>query len=283
MAPFSLMTAGVSWLAKSFSVLSCTSSLARCTSVLPATYINPVRCLCVQPSPPPKRPLNGYLRYFMQQKPLVSRNNPDYKLGDVTKMIAREWRAMGTEQKRPFEEAALRAREQFKVEVKKYEATLTSGQLLQQTLEKKRRIAKRKAIRKKRELNTLGKPKGTRAPFNIYWAEHFEEAQGTTMQAKMIFLSEVWKKMTSQQKQVYYQLAEDDQIRYKNEMKVWEQHMMEIGRPDLIRASTKKRPGVKTAAATKATKKVTATGKSKTTKKKTKSSSEKTVRTTNKR
>lgn len=93
--------------------------------------------------------------------------------------------------------------------------------------------------------------------------------------------------------QVYTQLAEDDKIRYKNEMKSWEDHMMEIGREDLIREqtlSTKKKPAAKTVAAKKGTKKVkakavkkaTATGKSKTTGKTTKSSSVKTVRTTKK-
>lgn len=39
-------------------------------------------------------------------------------------------------------------------------------------------------------------------------------------------------------RQVYAQLAEDDKIRYKNEMKSWEDHMVEIGREDLLREQT---------------------------------------------
>lgn len=85
--------------------------------------------------------------------------------------------------------------------------------------------------------------------------------------------------------QVYTQLAEDDKIRYKNEMKSWEDHMVEIGREDLIRErtlSTKKKPAAR---AKKATKKITkkaktvkkATGMSKPSKKTTKSRSAKTV------
>lgn len=38
--------------------------------------------------------------------------------------------------------------------------------------------------------------------------------------------------------QVYKQLAEDDKVRYKNEIKSWEEHMVEIGREDLIREQT---------------------------------------------
>lgn len=48
--------------------------------------------------------------------------------------------------------------------------------------------------------------------------------------------------------QVYKQLAEDDKVRYKNEIKSWEDHMVEIGREDVIREQTlskKKKPSVK--------------------------------------
>lgn len=90
--------------------------------------------------------------------------------------------------------------------------------------------------------------------------------------------------------QVYTQLAEDDKIRYKNEMKSWEDHMVEIGREDVIREQTlsaKKKPAAQTPAAKRGTKKAkakvkvaTTIGKSQMTRKTTKSSSAKTVRTT---
>lgn len=46
-------------------------------------------------------------------------------------------------------------------------------------------------------------------------------------------------KISSSQKQVYIQLAEDDKVRYYNEMKSWEEQMVEVGRNDLIRRSMK--------------------------------------------
>ncbi|XP_038591896.1 transcription factor A, mitochondrial [Micropterus salmoides] len=288
MAPFSIMTASVSLLAKSFSIFSCTSSLARCTSVLPAVYLNPVKYLTSQASGPPRRPLNGYMRYVLQQQPIMTRQNPEIKSVDVIRKIAQQWRTMSPEQKQPFQEASLRAREQFKVELQRYQAQLTPAQVQQQTLEKRQRMAKRKAIRKKRELTNLGKPKRPRTAFNIFMSEHFEEARGTTTQAKMKSLLEDWKNLFSHQKQVYTQLAEDDKIRYKNEMKSWEEHMVEIGREDLIREqtlSTKKKLAKTAKKGTKratAVKKASATAKSKTTKKTTKSGAAKTVRTTKK-
>ncbi|XP_022067084.1 transcription factor A, mitochondrial [Acanthochromis polyacanthus] len=288
MAPFNLMTAGVSLLAKSFSVLSCSSSVARCTSVLPAAYINPVKCLTSQASGPPKKPLNGFMRYVQQQKPLVTRQNPEIKLLDLVKKIAQQWRMMSPEQKQPYQDAFFKAKDQFKVDLERYQAQLTPAQLQQQALEKRQRLNKRRAIRKKRELNSLGKPKRPRSAFNIFMSEHFEEARGLTTPAKMKSLLEDWNNLFSHQKQVYTQLAEDDKIRYKNEMKSWEDHMLEIGREDVIREQTlsaKKKATAKSTAAKKGTakakakvvKKATGGGKSETTRKTSKSTSTKTA------
>ncbi|XP_042364028.1 transcription factor A, mitochondrial [Plectropomus leopardus] len=289
MAPFSLMTASVSWLAKSFSVLSRTSTLARCTSVLSAAYVNPVKCLTSQASPP-KRPPNGYLRYVMQQKPIITRHQPEIKSVDVIRMLGQQWRALTPEQKRPFQEAYQQAREQFKVDFERYQAQLTPVQVRQQALEKSQRLAKRKASRKKRELKTLGKPKRSRTAFNIFMSEHFLEAKGSNSQEKMKSLLQEWRNMLGHQKQVYRQLAEDDRIRYKNEMKSWEEHMIEIGRDDVIqeralppkdKAPPKK--GIKKLnAKAKAVKNTTGKGKVKTIEKMTHSSSTKTARTTKK-
>lgn len=287
MAPFNLMTAGVSLLAKSFSVLSCTSSLARCTSVLPAAYINPVKCLTSQASGPPKRPLNGYMRYVQQQKPIVTRQNPEIKVVDLVKKIAQQWRMMSPEQKQPYQDAFVKAKEQFKVDLERYQAQLTPVQRQQQAMEKKQRLDKRRAIRKKRELNSLGKPKRPRTAFNIFMSEHFEEARGVSTPAKMKSLLEDWRNLFSHQKQVYTQLAEDDKIRYKNEMKSWEDHMVEIGREDVIREQTlsaKKKAIAKSTAAKKGTKKVkvvkkaTGGGKSKTTRKTSKTASQRSTK-----
>ncbi|XP_057681355.1 transcription factor A, mitochondrial [Corythoichthys intestinalis] len=283
MAPFGLVTASVSLLAKSFNVFTCTSTLAR---VVHTSFRNPVKCLSTQVSGPPKRPLNGYMRYVMQQKPSVVSQNPEIKLIEVVRKIAHEWRLMSPEQKRPFEDAYLREKEVFKVNLQKYQAQLTPQQIEQQAIEKRQRMAKRKAIRKKREANSMGKPKRPRSAFNIFMSEHFEEARGADTQTKLKTLLNDWSSLFSHQKQVYAQLAEDDKIRYKNEMKSWEDHMVEIGREDLIRdktwkkkaAEAKKAKKVKKAAAK--TPKV-AKAKSKTTKK-TKKSTVKVVKKTKK-
>ncbi|XP_031651272.1 transcription factor A, mitochondrial isoform X2 [Oncorhynchus kisutch] len=230
MAPFGLMFSGVCLLKKSFSLFSHASSLTRFVNVIPA-----VKSLTTIAGAPPKRPLNGYMRFVKQQQPLVVREYPDVKAVDVIRKIAQQWRTLTADQKQPFQQASVVAREQFKVDMQRYQSQLTPAQAAALKQERRLRLAKRKAIRRKRELNSLGKPKRPRSSFNIFMAEHFEESRGTTTQGKMKMLREDWTKLSTSQKQVYMQLAEDDKVRYKNEMKSWEEHMMDIGREDLIR------------------------------------------------
>lgn len=40
--------------------------------------------------------------------------------------------------------------------------------------------------------------------------------------------------------QPYLQLAEDDKVRYENEIKSWEAKMIELGREDLVRSEKQK-------------------------------------------
>ncbi|CAL9699634.1 unnamed protein product [Knipowitschia caucasica] len=258
MAPSSLVSAVASHWAKC--LFSCTSAAVRSSSFLPTSICG--RWLSSLASAPPKRPLNSYMRYVMQQQPIVARLNPEIKSVDVMRKIAQQWRTLRPDQKKPFEEASVKAREQYKVDLKSYTAQLSPEQERQQALDKKQRLAKRKAIRKKRELTSLGKPKRPRSPFNIYMSEHFEEARGATTPGKMKSLLQDWRNLFSHQKQVYTQLAEDDKVRYKNEIKSWEEHMVEIGREDLLREQTRSRKNRITVKAKKITVK-RATGKTK--------------------
>lgn len=169
---------------------------------------------------------------------MLVRQHPGTKAVDIIKMIGQQWRGMSPEQKRPFQEAAQLAWQQFKVDQERYQAQLTPAQLKQQALEKKERIVKRRAYRKKRELTTLGRPKRPRTSFNIFMSEHFEEAKGASTTEKLKTLTNEWKNLVGHQRQIYKQLSEDDKIRYRNEMKLWEEHMVEIGREDVLRLQT---------------------------------------------
>ncbi|XP_051523586.1 transcription factor A, mitochondrial-like [Myxocyprinus asiaticus] len=234
MAPFSLLSVGANVLLKSLGLFSATSAV-RCSCVVPV-----IKCFSTTTGSPPKRPLTAYMKYVQEMQPTFIRQNPGVKNVDIVRKIAQQWRMLTPEQKQPFQDASLAAREQYKLAVEKYKAQLTPAQSAAIAVERRQKMAKRKAIRKKKELNALGKPKRPRSAFNIFMAEHFEEARGTTMQAKMKSLTDDWKILNIPQKQIYTQLAEDDKVRYKNEMQSWEEHMTEIGREDLVRRKARR-------------------------------------------
>uniref|UniRef100_A0A8C6T6M0 Transcription factor A, mitochondrial n=1 Tax=Neogobius melanostomus TaxID=47308 RepID=A0A8C6T6M0_9GOBI len=215
MAPSSLVSAAASLWTKCFSVYSCTTTLAsRGPSFFPASTFC-VKWLSTTTSGPPKRPLNAYMRYVQQHRPAIVRLHPEITIVDVVKKIAQEWRTLSPEQKRPFEEASVKAREQFRVDLKRYMAQLTPVQEKQQALDKEQMLAKRKS-----RVDSLGKPKCVpNLCINIHVYIHMC----------------LWLTRFLTFSQVYTQLAQDDKIRYENEIKSWEEHMIEIGRADLIR------------------------------------------------
>ncbi|KAJ8396029.1 hypothetical protein AAFF_G00025610 [Aldrovandia affinis] len=227
MVSFSLISFGANLLFKSVGLFS-NASIVRCTSAVVVC-----KSFSSTSAQHPKRPLTGYMRFVKHQRPLVVRQHPDLKVVDVVRKIALYWRTMSPEQKRPFEEASLADQAQYKVEKVRYQSQLTPAQSAALKEERRQKMAKRKATRKRRELTLLGKPKRAKSAVNIFMAEHFDEARGTTMPEKMISILDDWKKLYLSQKQVYIQLAEDDKIRYKTEMKSWEEHMIEIGREDV--------------------------------------------------
>ncbi|XP_029465631.1 transcription factor A, mitochondrial [Rhinatrema bivittatum] len=189
----------------------------------------------------PKRPLTAYFRYSVEQQPVLKKYNPDLKLGELAKKIGLAWKELPASQKQPYEAAAAADLQIYKDELARYKAQLTPAQIKALKEERRQRAAKRKSMRRKRELTILGKPKRPRSAFNIFMSEHFQEAKGISMQAKMKNLFEDWRRFSSSQKQSYVQLAEDDKVRYENEMTAWEEQMVEVGREDLIRVKQRKR------------------------------------------
>uniref|UniRef100_A0A8C5MI28 Transcription factor A, mitochondrial n=1 Tax=Leptobrachium leishanense TaxID=445787 RepID=A0A8C5MI28_9ANUR len=188
----------------------------------------------------PKRPLASYMRYSVQQQKVLSKKYPEVKITELSKMISQEWKGLPDSAKEPYIAASKAEQLVYHEEMKKYKAKFTKLELEAMRTERLRKLRKRRSIRRKRELSLLGKPKRPRSAFNIFMSEHFTETQGGSTASKFKSLHADWIKLNASQQQAYKQLAEDDRIRYENEMKSWEEHMIEIGREDLVRV--KKRP-----------------------------------------
>ncbi|NWI25712.1 TFAM factor, partial [Sula dactylatra] len=194
----------------------------------------------------PKRPLTAYFRFLKENHSAFRQRNPEISNMELVKKIAGAWKELPASQKQVYEEARKTDWQRYEEQLAAYKAQLTPAQAAALKEERRKQLAKRRSFRAKRELTVLGKPKRPRSGFNIFVSENFEESEGLSPVAKLKQLFDVWQKLSGSQKQPYLQLAEDDKVRYENEMKSWEAKMVELGREDLIR-SKKQRPKKTTA------------------------------------
>ncbi|XP_044276504.1 transcription factor A, mitochondrial isoform X2 [Varanus komodoensis] len=193
---------------------------------------------CMSTGNYPKKPMTAYLRFYKDQHPIFMKNNPGVSITDLTKKIALAWRELPASEKEPYEAAAKVDRQEYNEQLATYKAQLTPDQKSAWIEEKKKKMEKRKTTKRKRQ-TVLGKPKRPRSSFNIFMSEHFHEAKGASITQKLKNMHEEWEKLPTSQKQIYLQLAEDDKVRYANEIKLWEHHMLEIGCKNYIRSKNK--------------------------------------------
>lgn len=68
----------------------------------------------------PKRPLSAFLFFCQEKRPHVKAINPDYTIGDVAKVLGKEWKELDEDDKKPFEELAKKDRKRYDQEKKDY-------------------------------------------------------------------------------------------------------------------------------------------------------------------
>ncbi|NXX86020.1 TFAM factor, partial [Urocolius indicus] len=205
----------------------------------------------------PKRPLTAYFRFMKDNHSAFREKNPGLNNVEIMKKIASAWRELPASQKQVYEEVKKADWQRYTEQLAAYRAQLTPAQAIALDEEKRKRWARRRSLRAKRELTALGKPKRPRSSFNIFVSENYQETEGISPVAKMKKLFTIWGEMSSSQKQPYVQLAQDDKVRYENEMTSWEARMVELGREDLIRIR-KRKPTRETAQRAKAPSRQTA-------------------------
>ncbi|TRY58134.1 hypothetical protein DNTS_014179 [Danionella cerebrum] len=233
MGPFRLMSVGTNVLLRSVGLLS-SASFVRCSNV--ATQLKSFSAKCSVPNPP-KKPLRSYIMYLKQMMPILTQKYPELKQAQIIQEIGKGWNMLTVEQKKPYQMQYLTHKQQYDEAMKKYHQNLTPEQkeaikMEKQELSRSKEIKERK---KASEMVKLGKPKRPRSSFNIFMAENFVDSTGMNSQEKFKMQHEAWKLLSEEQKESYKQLAMDDRIRYKNEMKSWERYMIDMGREDLVR------------------------------------------------
>uniref|UniRef100_A0A2I3NF81 HMG box domain-containing protein n=1 Tax=Papio anubis TaxID=9555 RepID=A0A2I3NF81_PAPAN len=155
----------------------------------------------------PKKPVSSYLRFSKEQLPIFRAQNPDAKTTELVRRIAKHWRELPDSEKKVYREAYKADWEVYKEEISRFKEQLTPSEITSLEKEILDKRLKRKAVTKRKE--------------------------------KLKTVKENWKNLSDSEKEIYIQLAKEDEIRYHNEMKSWEERMIEIGRKDLLRRTIK--------------------------------------------
>ena len=74
------------------SKLSCVS--LNTTSYVSRASISTGKILEVQDPGIPKRPLSGYMRFSNEMRPEISKNNPNLRIGEISKIIAQQYKEL---------------------------------------------------------------------------------------------------------------------------------------------------------------------------------------------
>jgi len=70
---------------------------------------------------PPKRPLSAFFLYKEDHFAQTKKDNPDAKVTDITKIIAKNWREVDATEKSKYEKKNLEAKSNYEREMKEYE------------------------------------------------------------------------------------------------------------------------------------------------------------------
>ncbi|CAN7993590.1 unnamed protein product, partial [Ixodes hexagonus] len=211
-------------------------------------FLRNIRCLAtkketpglVELPQPPKKALSGYQLFTKERWTLLDgqlKGNRDAHVGlkasqERVKLAATEWRAVDADTKQRYLQLARDDAARYAKEYKSFISGLSAEQLLAF----KDAVAQAKLGRSKRrlkiKLRKLEKPKGPKTAFNMFCLKMKLGNKPITENIKEI--SEAWKSMTSSEKQVYQEQAEQDKQRYLREMTDWEVRMEETGNAKVL-------------------------------------------------
>lgn len=191
----------------------------------------------------PKRPLTGYLKFMLEKRPIILKENPSLQNTDIVKRVAEQWKDLSLEGKAKYQEAAVQDRAKYDEEILKYNADLTPEQVevLSHIEYEKRKDRKKRKLRK--EYIAAGKPKRPINSFGLFVQDN--ATPGKSLTEVMIDVKAKWEQLPDIEKQKYQIKFRKSLEKYEVELAKWENEMIAEGKTHLIRAQTlKKHPSL---------------------------------------
>ena len=150
----------------------------------------------------PKRPLNAYMMFSIQQRANILENNPDAKLGDVAKAVSRHWKDLSPERVAAYKRTSQLGAQKYRNRMAAYNKRAPSQEML---------------------FKIYGiKPRGPRSSYNFFVKTNYSTAMrvapAKSFGELIRTLANMWAQMPENTKRVYVVHAKADRTRWETDM-----------------------------------------------------------------
>lgn len=198
----------------------------------------------------PKRPINAYIRYVQSIRSSLHAKNPKASPTDISKLAAAQWQVLDAASKSKLEEEYKKEQAVWLQKNAKYLSQLTDQQkedIRQARVEKTEEKAKREYRKKVKE---LGRPKRPLNGFLLFCADKKpKNLSKEENKSQVKLMAQKWAQLSDAEKAPYNARAAEALVKYREDIKKWEDKMIAEDHLDVIRRKNIILPAMTTTAA----------------------------------
>lgn len=184
----------------------------------------------------PKRPINAYIRFVQSVRPSLHAKNPKASPTDISKLAAAQWQVLDAASKAKLEEEYKKEQAVWLQKNAKYLSQLTDQQkvdIRQARADKTEEKAKREFRKKVKE---LGRPKRPLNGFLLYCADVKPKNLSKEENKQQIkLMAQKWAQLSDADKAPYNARSAAALVKYREDIKQWEDKMIAQDHLDVIR------------------------------------------------
>ncbi|KAK2586896.1 hypothetical protein KPH14_009833 [Odynerus spinipes] len=183
----------------------------------------------------PKKPLTPFFKYLQIMRPDIITEFPQYKTTEIVKKISEKWVTEDPGYKLKLHQEYDTEYKEYMKKILEYEKSITPEQRAELlVIEEKIRAEAEKAARK-RNLESLGKPKKPPSAFLLFIKEMIKTKENDcSIQDFIKGLSSQWKTMSEEDRKKYCIDASKLMDVYLKQKTEWEQNMIQKGHEGVI-------------------------------------------------
>lgn len=186
----------------------------------------------------PKRPLTPYFKYSQDRRQTLMKEHPDWKITQVTIQCASEWKNLDPSDKEKYETNFKREMEEYAAKYLEYKNSLTDEH--KQAIKLYNRESKKAKLKKEKRkaMKDYQKPKKPIGAYMLYILDEVKSYPDKTYIQLMSELKDKWAELSEGAKSKYITEAARRAEQYQEDLKKWENKMIQEGNEELVRRST---------------------------------------------